>query len=118
VTEPPTRIDIIRRAQQIIGGRGWSMKMSTDNSSPLNLRSAISRACTELVGTAPRPQWYELYLDAVHAIGAHLQHGLTDWEFKVKKTSEVEAMLTEVINRLENGDIKPRASRSARYTGL
>jgi len=85
--------------------------MSTDKTSPLNLRSAISLACTELVGNAPRKEWYELYLDAVHAISSVLKGGITYWEFTVKVPTQVDTMLTEVINRLENGAIKPRASR-------
>lgn len=112
MTEPPDRIDALRRTLQIIQERGWAISVSTDTTSPLNLRSAISRACTDLLGLAPRREWYDLYLDCVHAIGTALGAGLTDWEFKVKTTSEVEAMLSEVINRLENDDIKPRASRS------
>lgn len=115
MTETPDRIAVLREALGTITVRGWSSKMSTDDTSPLNIRSAIAGACTKLAGSN-RLEWYELYLDAVHAIGSSIRSGLTDWEFKVQKPSEVEAMLAEVINRLENGDIKPRAGRRANRT--
>jgi len=111
VTEPPDRITVIRRALELIQDRGWTTMMSTSDTSALNIRSAISRACTDQIGSGPHRQWYEAYLDAVHAIANALGEGITDWEFRVKASSEVEAMLTEVIKRLENGDIESRASR-------
>lgn len=119
MTETPDRIAILREALGIITVRGWCPKMSTDASSPLNIRSAIAYACTKLVGHSNPTLWHELYLDGVHAVGTALRSGVTDWEAKVQQPSEVEAMLADVINRLENGDIKPRAGRRrARTAGL
>lgn len=93
--------------------------MSSNEYSPLNIRCAVARACTELIGWASYREWYELYLDSVHAVSSHLKAGLTDWEFTAKSTTEVDAMITEVLNRLEDDDIKPRSTRSRpRPTGL
>lgn len=119
MTETPDRTAVLRRALETIQDRGWAAMWSTDDTSPLNLRSAIANACTQLIGHVNRREWYDAYLDAVHAVSIHLQAGLTDWEAKAKSQVKVEAMLSEVITRLENNDIGPRASRSRpRPTGL
>jgi hypothetical protein len=112
VSNSPDRIDTLTRARDIIAERGWGPYWSTDDHSRLNIRSAVAKAASELVGMSDALAWYNCYLDAVHAIGSHLSAGVLDWESKVRQPAEVEAMLSQVINRLENDDIKPRASRS------
>lgn len=85
----------------------------------MNIRSAVAKSCTELIGHGNAKAWHDGYLDAVHAIGHYLKNGITNWENSVKTPVEVEAMLTEVINRLEDDDIPVRASRSRpRPSGL
>lgn len=108
------RVAVVRRTLEIIQQRGWVNKMSTDSASPLNVRSAIAAACTQLIGHAARREWYDGYLDAVHACNTVLKKGITYWEFDVKSPAEVEAMLIEVIDRLEKNAVRPRPSSRTR----
>lgn len=117
VTETIDRVAVLRRALEILQDRGWASRWSQDNDGPLNIRCAISKACSELVGYDQGRLWYDCYLDSVHGVATYLKRGIIDWEAKVKAPVEVEVMLTEVINRLENDDIKPRKHRP-RYSGL
>lgn len=117
--DKPDRTSVLSRTLEILQKRGWAAAWSTDDDSPLNIRSAVAKACTQLVGHGDALAWHNLYLDAVHDIGVHLKTGVNAWEAMAKSAAQVEAMLTEVINRLENDDIKPRASRRrTRPTGL
>lgn len=105
--EAPTPLTVLRHATEIIKARGWAAHWSYDDESPLNIRSAVSRSVTELVGISGGRTWHDLYVGSVGAVTQHLKRGITEWEFTVKTSSEAEAMLTEVANRMENGEIKP-----------
>ena len=117
MTEISIRSAVLVRALHILQERGWSRMWSTNDESPLNIRSAVAKSCTEIIGQGNAKAWHDAYLDAVHAIGHYLKNGITNWESGVKTGSEVEAMLTEVINRLETDDIPTRQSRP-RPSGL
>lgn len=118
MTETPDRADVLRLALDIIKDRGWASVWSTGDDGPLNIRCAIAKAATQLVGHCFARIWYDLYLDAVHAVAVHLKDGIINWEGDVREPEKVEAMLTEVINRLENDDISPRQSRQRRISGV
>lgn len=108
------RRDILITARDILRERQWCRSWSYGQSSPLNLRSAVSLACTKQVGGS-HAEWYECYLDAIHALTHALGRGITEWEFQVTVGSVVDNTLTEVINRLENtNDIPRRAGRRTR----
>lgn len=98
----PTTGDILTHACLIIKERGWAPHWSHDDESSLNLRSAISRAVTELAGRSGGRNWRNLYTAACAEVQRQLRSGILDWESRVKASSEVEAMLTEVVNRLDS----------------
>ncbi len=97
-------VAVLRRTLEIIQERGWAASLSTDPTSPLNLRNAIGHACTDVIGIGTE-KWYSTYLAAVRELGSYLQSGISHWEFSVKAPSEVEQMLTEVIARMEQDAI-------------
>jgi hypothetical protein len=92
-------IAVLSRTLDIIRERGWTAQWSSGPGTPLNIRSAVSLACTDLVGTAPNHEWYELYRATCHAIGEYLSEGIIAWEFEVKSPAEVEAMLATVLQQ-------------------
>jgi hypothetical protein len=106
--EHPGPTEAIGRTLEILQERGWSRKWSSGKGSTLNIRSAISVACTDLAGSQPSTQWSDLYINSVDVLTQHLKKGVTDWEFTVKSPAEVEQMLATVIIRLENDEIRPR----------
>lgn len=97
--------DVVQRTLEIIQKRGWTYKFSSDPAGPLNVRSALSAACTQLC--VPH-EWYPTYAMGVAAIHKHLGDGLMSWEFgthadapRPRTQHEVEQMLTKVINQWE-----------------
>jgi hypothetical protein len=91
---------ILSRTLDIIRERGWSADWSNGPGTPLNIRSAISVACTDLVGLAPHPDWTKAYHSTVTVVMNHIGTGITNWEY-TKTHAQIEAMLTEILNRLE-----------------
>jgi hypothetical protein len=101
-------LDTLKRTLEIIQERGWSPLWSQGPTTPLNIRSAVSYACSELFGEEQVALRYRAYRDATDILSKHLEAGIIAWEFgppsskvRRRKQSEVEAMLTEVIARLE-----------------
>lgn len=93
-------------ALELIHRRGWTVRFSNGPQSPLNIRCAISAACTDLCSQG---DWHSQYTDTVACLEAHLKAGVIAWEFgttgkpsRPRTHAEVESMLTEVIERLEN----------------
>lgn len=100
--EAPDTLAVLRRTLSIVQDRGWAATLSLDSTGPLNLRNAIATACTDLTGIESSKAWFTSYLAVVHHLWESLGHTIADWEFTVKSPSEVEAMLAEVISRLES----------------
>ena len=111
----PDVLAVLRRVLIILQERGWAPLWSIDKRGPLNLRCAVSVACSDLVGDGVSKQWYDLYLDTTDVLRQCLHNGIISWEGMVKAPAEVEKMLIEVITRLENDEIHPRHHRGHRY---
>lgn len=109
-------LDVARRTLDIIRERGWCYKFSAHSGSPLNLRSAVSRACTQL---CTEDIWHATYALTIKEIRDEIQRGIPedqqqgviDWEFGSRSTkkptrtqAEVEAVLEQVIQRLERDE--------------
>lgn len=105
MTTAQTRTVLVHALEEI-SKRGWTVRFSSGPDSSLNLRSAISAACSDL--TCNNSEWYQQYLAAIRCVESHLKDGVTSWEFgthankpRPRVQSEVEQMLTELIERLE-----------------
>lgn len=117
VTGEPTVEAVLRRVLEVIRERGWTTSWSVGPGTPLNLRSAISVACTDVAG-GPAAQWHHLYLDTVDILMQHLHNGILYWEYTAKSQAKVERMLTDVIARLESDEIHPRRRDRGRNNPL
>jgi hypothetical protein len=119
--------DIIRHALATIRERGWTYQYSAGPGKPLNIRSAVSLACTKL---CEENQWHKTYIAAIKSISELTDDGvLSYWEFGAptskkprRKQAEVERLLVQAIERWEkhesqvgHGD-RPGRSGSDRRT--
>lgn len=78
----------------------------------MNIRSAVSAACTELVAG---DKWHLAYQEAMATLTNHLQDGVMSWEFgthasKPRRRTEQEVfdMFDKLIRRLESRDKRSR----------
>lgn len=108
-------IAVLRRAQEIIAVRGWSTAYSIDDQGPLNIRSAVSKACRALV--PDDTEFHRVYVQVVAIIARHIG-GIQNWELTKagRTTAEVTQMLTEAINR-EETSAQARANRVGKRRG-
>lgn len=104
---------VVKQAQAILHARGWQTRYSSGADSKLNIRSAISAACTQLATSDT--QWHTAYRGAIATISAFLKDGVTSWEFGTHASAprrrderEVFAMFDKLVQRLESGEEKVR----------
>lgn len=109
--------DILIHARKLLLDRGWDYRYSSGPGSRMNLRSAISAACSRFV--LDNAKWHVEYMDAINTLSAYLKDGVQSWEFgthaskpRLRTEAEVMEMLTQVIDRLERNENKARARLS------
>lgn len=101
----PTVLDAVKRTRDILRARGWTRKWSNGDGGPVNIRCTLSAACNSLAGESVSARWYELYIGAAHAISGYLKKGIVDWEATVTDPTKPLAMLSEVVQRMEKGEL-------------
>lgn len=84
----------------------------------MNIRSAVSAACSRLV--INNAEWHVEYMAAINTLSAFLKDGVQSWEFgthasrpRMRTEAEVLEMFTSVIDRLERNESKARAGLGA-----
>lgn len=98
-------LEVLRRTLALIQERGWTYQYTSDSVGPLNIRSALTMACTELCDDQ---NWYATYGYAVSVITRFNRDGVMSWEFgthaskpRRRTQAEVEKVLSAVIDQME-----------------
>lgn len=99
-------LDVLVAAEKILRERGWHYRFSSGSNGKLNIRSAISAACSQVV--ADNGDWYPAYLGAVKVLSGYLKDGLSSWEFgthqanpRMRTEDEVFDLFRKVISGWE-----------------
>lgn len=110
--------EILTYARKLLLDRGWDYRYSSGPGSRMNLRSAISAACSRFV--TDNAKWHVEYMAAINTLSAFVKDGVQSWEFgthaskpRLRTEAEVMEMLTQVIDRLERNENKARAGLGA-----
>lgn len=104
-------LEVLKTAQSILHERGWHIRFSAGSGGKLNIRSAISAACSEVV--ANRGDWHPAYRKAVATLSLFLKDGVQSWEFgthgsppRRRTEAEVFDLFRKVITKLESHEKK------------
>lgn len=95
-------IAVLKRARDLIAARGYQPQWRYGDG-PLNIRNAVDIAADN----------YEMYCLAVQSFsqmwGGPLRAGVLSWEtYKRHTSSQVMELFETTIQRLENGEARPR----------
>lgn len=109
MSERDITLPVLERTRDILQERGWQHRFSSGKGGSLNIRSAISAACSDLALDAH--EWYVAYRSAVKTLSLFLKDGVSSWEFgthasqpRMRTESEVFELFDKVITRLDDDE--------------
>lgn len=108
---PDYTLEVLKTADAILHDRGWHHLFSAGAGGKLNIRSAISAACTKVVRN--NSEWHPAYRQAVKTLSLYLKDGVSSWEFgthsqqpRRRTEQEVFELFSNVIARLESENVR------------
>lgn len=115
-------LTVLRAAEKILHERGWDYRFSHGAGSRLNIRSAISAACSQVI--VKNGDWRPAYIKSVRVLSEYLDDGVSSWEFgthqskpRMRTEEEVFDLFRKVISGLEFDEKNPGNRRPTRRAG-
>lgn len=104
-------LEVLKAAESILHDRGWHFRFSAGSGGKLNIRSAISAACSQVAISSG--DWHPAYRKAVATLSLFLKDGVQSWEFgthgsppRRRTEAEVFDLFRKVITKLEKNENK------------